>query len=100
MADVNTSSPAIESAEIDVEAKTVRGFSTEMSIKFPADSNGVGAHGVSKDTNGAQVFVSFYINRITGKTSVVRSYGDWVGSPGARVAWVWDLICRPARPLF
>jgi hypothetical protein len=64
------------------------------------EANAVGAQGFGVDRNGVKVFVSFRIDRVTGKTSVVGCYGDWLGGKCTTVAWAWDLICQPARRLF
>jgi len=68
-------------------------------ITVNADS--VNARGSYVDENGTQVFLSFRINRITGRTTVIGTHGDWIEPDNdPTLVVLWDLMCRPVQPLF
>ena len=46
--------------------------------------------------------MSIWINRITGKTTVMGAHSDWpeLSRATTTAVVVWDMICRSSRPLF
>ena len=68
-------------------------------ISVNADS--VNARDSYVDENGTRVFLSLWINRITGRTSVLGTHGDWIEPDNdPTLVFLWDLKCRPVQSLF
>jgi hypothetical protein len=89
------STPVTTSAELDLDRGTVTGIGKLPLTIVATDANGVGAKGTYVDQSGREVFVSFRIDRITGKTSVFGKRENETA-----LVFLWDLTCKPARRLF
>jgi len=61
----------------------------------------INARGSYVDENGTRVFLSLWLNRITGKTTVLGTHGDWIEPDNdPTLAFLWDLKCPPVQSLF
>src|SRR5215471_9363140 len=71
-----------ESANIYASSGVIRGIPVNSSIGalriISVNADSVNARGSYVDENGTQVFLSLWINRITGRTSVLGTHGDWI----------------------
>ncbi len=68
--------PVTTSAGIDFDRGIISGSIGDLSI-VNSIGDDIVAQGSYVDENGLRVFVSFWINRITGKTTVMGTHGDW-----------------------
>jgi hypothetical protein len=88
---------------VDFDQRTLAGFWTEEDGVHNAlpitefDANSVSFHGTKGNKDSILFFIDGTVDRITGK---VDANERWHWRSGGQSFVVWDLQCKPTKPLF
>jgi hypothetical protein len=88
---------------VDFDQRTLAGFWTEEDGVHNAlpitefDANSVNFHGAKGNKDSILFFIDGTVDRITGK---VDANETWYWRSGGQSFVVWDLQCKPTKPLF